>query len=149
MVTIQMIWMIFLKRDGWQFGLVPRWLPATSTCTTACRPGRGQALAGMAAPAVLARGLGVTMADYPASEGFVERDGGMRSSGPEAERRFGMRHFRSVRVRIKAPINPQISRLCTHDRRRMENLPSRIARSFAGQSPIRAVGSHRKHTSAR
>src|SRR6185437_2316771 len=43
-------------------------------------------------PSLLGDSAG-TIADYLASEGFVERDGGMLFIGPEAERRFGMRHF--------------------------------------------------------
>ena len=45
----------------------------------------------------------VAIADYLASEGFVERDGGMLFIGPEAERRFGMRHFMGLMAVFTAP----------------------------------------------
>jgi ATP-dependent Lhr-like helicase len=45
----------------------------------------------------------VAIADYLASEGFVERDGGMLFIGPEAERRFGRRHFMRLMAVFTAP----------------------------------------------
>jgi ATP-dependent helicase Lhr and Lhr-like helicase len=43
------------------------------------------------------------IAAYLASEGFVERDEGMLFIGPQAERRFGMRHFMGLMAVFTAP----------------------------------------------
>lgn len=41
--------------------------------------------------------------EYLAAQGFVERENGMLFIGPEAERRFGMRHFMSLMAVFTAP----------------------------------------------
>jgi len=56
-----------------------------------------------AVPAI-ARRISVRLAScWPPEQGYLDTDGGMMFIGPEAERRFGHRHFMSLMAVFTAP----------------------------------------------
>lgn len=53
-------------------------------------------------PGLLGDSAGVVV-EYLVAQGFVQREDGMLFIGPEAERRFGMRHFMGLMATFTAP----------------------------------------------
>ena len=76
--------------------------PAAAGAVPAGGPGRGEAVAGVAAAAVAAVSA-VPIAEYLVEQGFVDREDGMLFIGPEAERKFGRRHFMGLMAVFTAP----------------------------------------------
>ena len=77
--------------------------PATPRALPAGRAGGGTDLAGMAAAARAHRRRAARSRHIWSEQGFLDTDGGMLFIGPEAERRFGHRHFMGLMAVFTAP----------------------------------------------